>query len=343
MRGLIISSSTNIAIFGFGRIGRNIFRLAVNNPSINIVAISEQSNIETLHYLLMRDSIYGTFDQDIKIDNNDLVIGKNKVKVLPGNKPGEIPWDTMDIDFVIDATGKYLDRVSLQKHIGAGAKRVIVTRTASDDIDRTLINGINDSEIKLSDKIISATSSTTQSLGLMLKILDDAYTLKRAMVTTIHAYTSDQPLADAIGTDLRRSRSAAVNIIPNTTEAPQTVQKVIPKFKGLIEGIAFNVPVSNGSCIDLSVELENLPDVQSVNSKVKEMITNDYTDIIGYTEDPIVSSDVTGINKTMLFDSKATMITSGSLLKTICWYDNGWGFANRILDTIQLYAKKENN
>ena len=315
--------------------------MANKDPRFNIVAISEHSHIEALHYLLVRDSIHGTLDDDIELDGNSFIVDGKKIRILPGDKPGEVPWITLDVDVVIDATGKYLKCNELNKHIQAGAKRVIVSRTPKDDIDRIVIHGVNEDTIQQSDKIISATSSTTQVLALMLKILNEHYSVKRAMMTTVHAFTSDQPLADAIGLDLRRSRSAVENIIPNTTGAPQIVEKLMPEFSGKLDGIAFNVPVPNGSCVDLTTELESIPTVNEVNQVLKEAAESKYAGILEYTDDPIVSSDVIGREETMIFDAQATMLTSETLLKTICWYDNGWGFSKRILDTIALYREKD--
>ena len=315
--------------------------MANKDPRFNIVAISEHSHIEALHYLLVRDSIHGTLDDDIELDGNSFIVDGKKIRILPGDKPGEVPWITLDVDVVIDATGKYLKCNELNKHIQAGAKRVIVSRTPKDDIDRIVIHGVNEDTIQQSDKIISATSSTTQVLALMLKILNEHYSVKRAMMTTVHAFTSDQPLADAIGLDLRRSRSAVENIIPNTTGAPQIVEKLMPEFSGKLDAIAFNVPVPNGSCVDLTTELETIPTVNEVNQVLKEAAESKYAGILEYTDDPIVSSDVIGREETMIFDAQATMLTSETLLKTICWYDNGWGFSKRILDTIALYREKD--
>ena len=337
------SEKINIAIFGFGRIGRNIFRLAYKDPRFNIVAISEFGHAEALHYLLVRDSVHGKLKDPIKLEGNNLVFGDQVVRILPGEKPGEIPWSKMNVDFVIDATGAFLDRRELQKHIDSGAKRVIVSRTPTDTIDRMVIHGLNEDSIKESDQIISATSSTTQVLGLMLKILNNHFGLKRAMMTTVHAYTADQPLTDAIGLDLRRSRAAVENIIPNTTSAPDIIEKLMPEFKGKLDGIAFNVPVPNGSCVDLTTELEKVPDAEELNDVFRQESENNFKNLIGYTEDPIVSSDVIGCEETMVFDAKATMLTADELLKTLCWYDNGWGFSKRILDTIRLYENGEYN
>ena len=217
----------------------------------------------------------------------------------------------------------------------------MVTRTPNDEIDRIVIPGINQQSINKDDKIISATSSTTQVLALMLKILDKHYSVQRAMMTSVHAYTADQPLADAVGLDLRRSRSAVENIIPNTSSAPAIIEKLMPQFSGKLDGIAFNVPVPNGSCVDLTTELKTLPSIEELNLIMKTNSENDYKDLVGYTNDPIVSSDVIGREETMVFDAKATMITADKLLKTLCWYDNGWGFAKRLIDTIQLYAEDD--
>jgi len=199
----------------------------------------------------MRDSVHGTLKDEVKLDGNYFTTEGQHVRILSGGQPGTIPWDTFGVDVVIDATGHYLKRDELEQHLESGAKRVFVTRTPEDEIDRIVIPGINEDLIKESDQIISATSSTTQVLALMLKILDKHYSVKRAMMTTIHAYTADQPLADAVGLDLRRSRSAVENIIPNTTGAPEIIEQLMPEFAGKLDGIAFNVPVPNGSVLTL--------------------------------------------------------------------------------------------
>ena len=328
----------NIALFGFGRIGRNIFRLGYDNPNYNFVAVSDFGSVEALHYLLVRDSIHGAMKDEVTLDGNHLIVKDQRVRVISGGEPGTIPWDAYDVDMVIDATGRFLKRSELALHLDAGAKRVFSTRNPQETIDRYVIPGINESTIEASDQIISTTSSTTQVLALMLKMLDESFGVERAMMTTVHAYTSDQPLADAVGIDLRRSRSAAQNIIPNTTSAPKIVEKIMPQFKGKLEGIAFNVPVPNGSCVDLTTELKNMPLVDEVNTIVKQFSESSLNGIVGYTDDPIVSSDVSGREETMVFDGKATMITKGALLKTICWYDNGWGFSKRILEMVDAYA-----
>lgn len=330
-----------IGIMGFGRIGRNLYRLGYANPLFDFVAVSDLGEPESMHYLLMRDSVYGKMTEDVILEGNYLKIRHQNTRLLEGGRPGSIPWDAFDIDFVIDATGQYHHTADLQAHIDEGAKRVIVAVPPVEPVDRIVIAGINDHLIRAHDKLISVTSSTTQVLALMVKMLDEKFGVERAMMTSIHAYTSDQPLADAVGTDLRRSRSAVENIIPNENESPRLVGELMPKFKGKFAGMALNVPVPDGSCVDLSTELKNMPSVKELNAAIKSYAEGSLKGIVGYTDDPIVSSDVVGTSETMIFDGKVTMITQDKLLKTLCWYDSGWGFSKRILELIEAYSKLE--
>jgi len=334
----IMVKPVKIGLFGFGRIGRNLFRLGYSNPNYQFKAISDLGDPESLRYLLMRDSIHGSMEGEAHLDGNYLSIGNQRVRLLNGGRPGTIPWDALDVDIVIDSTGKFNNPADLKLHLESGAKRVIVAATPEEEVDRIVVGGITDDRIKREDRIISATSSTTQVLALMLTILDENFGVKRAMMTTVHAYTSDQPLADAVRSDLRRSRSAVENIIPNKTKAPEIVGRILPQFKGKVAGVAFNVPVPDGSCVDLTTELENVPDVETLNAAVKKASMGAFKGIVGYTDDPIVSSDVIGVKDSMLFDAQATMVTNDKLVKTICWYDNGWGFSQRILELVDLYA-----
>ncbi|MEE8340698.1 MAG: glyceraldehyde 3-phosphate dehydrogenase NAD-binding domain-containing protein [Candidatus Neomarinimicrobiota bacterium] len=336
-----MNKKVRIGIMGFGRIGRNLFRLGYKNPLFDFAVISDLGEAESMHYLLMRDSVYGKMTEDVTLESNYLKVRHQNTRLLEGGKPGSIPWDAFDIDFVIDATGRYRHVSDLQANIDEGAKRVIVTVPPVENVDRIIIAGINENTIEANDKLISVTTSTTQVLALMIKMLDEKFGVERAMMTSIHAYTSDQPLADAIGTDLRRSRSAVENIIPNSNASARIVGELMPKFKGKLAGIALNVPVPDGSCVDLSTELENMPAVDELNSAIKSYADGELKGIVGYTDDPIVSSDVVGTGETMIFDGKATMLTQERLLKTICWYDSGWGFSKRILELIEAYSKLE--
>ncbi|MFQ6616773.1 MAG: type I glyceraldehyde-3-phosphate dehydrogenase [Fidelibacterota bacterium] len=328
-----------IGLVGFGRIGRNIFRIAYKDPGFQFVAISDLGEPKFLHYLLTRDSVHGPMEDEVILEGNYIEVDNQRVRLVPGGVPGELVWDTFGVDVVIDATGRFRKYSDLVKHIEAGAPRVFVTTPPEDAIDRIIIMGVNEDQISPDDRIVSSSSSTTQVLALMLKILDENFGVRRAMMTSVHAYTADQPLADALRTDFRRSRSAVENIIPNTTWSPEIVESLMPKFKGKLGGVAFNVPVPDGSCVDLTTELEKFPPVEEINASVREAAEGKLSGIVGYTEDPIVSSDVIGSSESMIFDAQATVITAGALLKTVCWYDNGWGFSKRILEMIEGYHR----
>ncbi len=337
-----MNSTINIGIIGFGRIGRNLLRIGYNNPHLNFVGISDLADPEALVYLLMHDTVYGPVEDEAVLKDHHIIIGEQNVRILPGGGPGSLPWDALGVDIIIDCTGKIWSRETLEKYLEAGAKKVIVTTPPEDPVDRIVVMGLNDKDISNDDKIVSPSSSTTQVLALMLDILDKEYGLEKAMMTTVHAYTSDQPLSDSVRSDLRRSRSAVENIIPNQTRSPKLVETILPQFKGKVEGIAFNIPIPDGSCVDLTCELKKIPSIHEVNSLMKSISEGPLAPIIGYTEDPIVSSDVVGDSHSMIFDSKATMIAADNLLKTICWYDDGYGYSQRILDLTKSYCDLEN-
>ena len=336
-----MSNQINIGIVGFGRIGRNLLRLGYNDPRLNFVGISDLAEPEALFYLLGHDTVYGPIETETELKDNYIHFGPQKVRILPGAGPGSLPWDALGADIIIDCTGRIWPRTTLEKYLEVGAKRVIVTKPPEDPVDRIVVMGLNDNEISVDDKIVSPSSSTTQVLALMLDILDKEYGLEKAMMTSVHAYTSDQPLSDSVRSDLRRSRSAVENIIPNLTRSPQLVETILPHLKGKISGIAFNVPIPDGSCVDLTTQLRSTPTVEEVNTLMKDISENSRSAIIGYTDDPIVSSDVVGDSHSMLFDAKATMIAAGKLLKTICWYDDGFGYSQRILELIKAYNDLE--
>ncbi len=332
-----MSHSVRIGLMGFGRIGRNIFRLGYDNQEFEFVAISDLGQPETLQYLLLNDSVHGQFEVDASVSDSYLKVGSQKVRLLPGGKPSEIPWDMMDVDLVIDSTGVLWlsDEVDAYR---SQSTRTIITNPETPLVDRIVVLGVNEDEISHEDRIISPSSSTTQVLALMLKILDEQFGVENAMMTTVHAYTSDQPLADNTRVRRRRSRSAVENIIPNETPSPRLVEAMFPHLRGKVAGTAFNVPVPDGSCVDLTTELKKMPTVEEVNSAVRRRAEGDLAGIAGYTEDPIVSSDVIGSGESMIFDAKATMIAADQFLKTVCWYDNGWGYSRRILELVGAYA-----
>ena len=336
-----MSKQINIGIVGFGRIGRNLLRLGYDDPRLNFVGISDLAEPEALFYLLDHDTVYGPVETETFLEDNYIHFGRQKVRLLTGSGPGSLPWNALGADIIIDCTGRIWPRTTLEKYLEEGAKRVIVTKPPEDPVDRIVVMGLNNNDISIDDKIVSPSSSTTQVLALMLDILDKEYGLEKAMMTSVHAYTSDQPLSDSVRSDLRRSRSAVENIIPNQTRSPQLVESVLPHLKGKISGIAFNVPIPDGSCVDLTTQLRSTPSVEEVNTLMKNISENSLSDIIGYTDDPIVSSDVVGVRHSMLFDAKATMIAAGKLLKTICWYDDGFGYSQRILELIKAYNDLE--
>ena len=325
-----------IFLMGFGRIGRNIYRLGFDNSNFDFVGISDLGKPDTLCYLLQNDSLHGKFNHKVQCSGSNMDVDGKSLEIYPGSKPSEIPWEKIDADIVIDSTGVSWDENEL-KYYQSNAKLTVITSNSNYDFDRIVIPGINDDSISKQDTFISPSSSTTQALALMLNILDSGFGIQNSMMTTVHAYTADQPLADDTKFRTRRSRSAVENIIPNNSESPKIIEKVLPKFKGKIAGIALNVPTPNGSCVDLTSELERIPKIEEVNELFRSASESSHKNIIGYTEDPIVSTDAVGILETMVFDSKATMIASNHFLKTICWYDNGWGFSKRILEIISAY------
>jgi len=330
-----MNKKINIGIMGFGHIGRYIYENAINSETFTVKAISDISNIESLQYLLnnnLRNKKIG-----VKIDNNSFIYNNQKTQFFNGVSPGEIFWDELGVDWVIDATGKFLDKEILNKHILAGAKRVILASLPNNDLDNLIIPGINESDIKNEDKIISAGSSTTNAFALMLKILNDYNEIECSSLTTVHSYTSDQPLLDIANPDLKRSRSAAKNIIPNINLSSSWVEKVLPEFKNKIFSTALNVPVQFGSLLDITTIFKN--DINDEN-EVNQIIDNAASklpDLIRVIEDPIVSSDVIGMKESIVFDRSGTLKIGKNMIKTLAWYDNGYNHASRILDVISLY------
>lgn len=325
-----------VGLMGFGEAPRHIYRLCLKNELIEIVAIADIGLPHILHYLLVSES---KGEIDVKLEGNFLVSKNGRARIMMGGNPGDIPWDVFNVDIVIDGTGKYRTSSAMQKHINAGAKRVIITHLPKDDIDRVVVMGVNHHTIKASDKLISAGSATTNAAATVLKILDEAFGVDYAMLTTVHSYTSDQPLRDRAGDDFRRSRSAAENIIPNDTPSPEWIQKILPEFKGRIEGSALNVPVSNGSLLDLTTVMKDSSvSIDMINEIMKKEAKNS-PDIIEVVDDPIVSSDVIGNTRSVVFDKQAVMKSPGRMIKTLTWYHASLAVAARVLDVIMAYSE----
>ncbi|HUG07834.1 MAG TPA: type I glyceraldehyde-3-phosphate dehydrogenase [Acidimicrobiia bacterium] len=332
---------TNVAINGFGRIGRNVFRIIAGRPDtdIKVVAINDLSDDDILAYLLEYDSVMGRFDQEVSVSDGVMRAGQHEVKMLMERDPANLPWSELDVDVVVEATGVFRDKASLQKHLDAGAKRVILTVPAKDEIDETIVLGVNDDALDSSDLIVSNASCTTNCLAPLAKVLNDEFGIRKGVMTTVHAYTNDQRLADVPHKDLRRSRAATENIIPTTTGAAKAVGVVLPELDGKLDGMAMRVPVPDGSTVDLVVELERDVTVEEVNAAVKKAADGPLAGIIEYTEDPIVSTDIIGNPHSSIFDASGTHVLGGNLVKVMSWYDNEWGYSNRVVDLIERLAE----
>jgi len=332
---------TRVAINGFGRIGRTVFRIIVSRPEsdIEVVAINDLSDDDILGYLLEYDSVMGRFDQTVSMEDGLMRVGDHEVKMLMERDPTELPWAELDVDAVVEATGVFRDRASLQSHLDAGAKRVVLTVPAKDDIDETVVLGVNDEDLDADDLIVSNASCTTNCLAPLAKVLDDAFGIRKGVMTTVHAYTNDQRLADVPHADLRRSRAATENIIPTTTGAAKAVGQVLPSLDGKLDGMAMRVPVPDGSTVDLVVELDTDVTVEEVNAAVKTAAEGEMAGILEYTEEPIVSTDVIGNPHSSIFDASGTHVLGGNLVKVMSWYDNEWGYSNRVVDLIERLAE----
>lgn len=324
-----------IAINGFGRIGRSVFRILSNRTDIDVVAINDLFDDHVLAYLLKYDSVMANFNQDIHIENDMLITPNERVKMLSIKNPEELPWKELEVDVVVEATGIFRTREKLELHLKAGAKRVVLTVPAKDAIDYTIVIGVNDEGLKPEHRIISNASCTTNCLAPMVKILNDNFRIVEGLMTTTHAYTNDQRLADVPHKDWRRGRAAAENIIPTTTGAAKAVGLVIPELTGKLDGMASRVPVPDGSVVDLLVEVEKEVNVNTVNEVVKKASeTEALNNVLMYSEDKLVSSDIVGNSYSSVYDSEFTHVLGGKYIKTLSWYDNEWGYSNRVVDLI---------
>jgi len=320
---------------GLGQIGRHLYQLAVDSDDLEIVAVADIGKPEILHYLLKSDVAE---ELQCELQNNYLVNGKFRTRMLQIAKPGDVPWDVFKVDCVIDATGRYRRREYLATHLQTGAGRVILTSLPAEPIDRVLVPGINESSASRSDRLISAGSATTNALALLLYFLDAALGVDYASMTTVHAYSSDQSLQDYAHEDFRRSRSAAQNIIPNSNESAHWVEMILPKFAGKLSGYALNVPVQRGSLLDLNCVMhDGAVTAAQVNAAMGAAAAS-HPQLIGVTDDPIVSSDVIGCRQSLLFDNKATLKAGKNIVKVLAWYES-LGHACRVLDVVRHYGK----
>ena len=329
--------STRVAINGFGRIGRNVLRAAyLRNADVEIVAINDLTDPKTLAHLLRYDSVLGRFDHQVEVTDGGIAIDGREIRVLAERDPAALPWKELDVPVVLESTGFFTDRAGAEKHLSAGASKVIISAPATDP-DITIVLGVNGHEYDASSHhIISNASCTTNCLAPFTKILLDEFGVERGFMTTTHAYTNDQQILDLPHKDLRRARAAAQNIIPTSTGAAKAIGLVIPEMKGRLDGIAMRVPVPDGSVVDLVVELGREASVEEINGALKAKAdTGDLTGILQYTEDPIVSSDVIGSSYSSIVDAQLTM-ANGRMAKVVSWYDNEFGYSNRVVDLLQM-------
>ncbi len=332
-----------IGIMGFGRIGRNIFRILHRQEEIEVVAISDIVEPESLEYLLRFDTVHGRFPDPVSAKGDSLYVKGRQIRIIQGREPRDVPWGELGAEIVVEASTKYRLRAQLEQHLEQGAKRVVLTVPSQDPIDAVVVRGVNDHVLNASHRIISASSVTTNCVAPILKIFHNAFGVERAFMSTVHAYTNDQRLADVPHTDLRRSRAAAENIIPTETYAPRVIGRILPELDGRLDGMAMNVPVPDGSNVDLVTETKKPISVEAVNEVVKSAAGSQYKRIVEYMEEPIVSSDVIGDGHSAVFDSLATMALGDRMMKTLTWYDNGWGYAQRVVELIQRLASFEEN
>ncbi len=329
-----------VAINGFGRIGRSVFRILNSREDIDVVAINDLFENDVLAYLLKYDTIMKGFGQDIRLEGDCLITPYENVKMLACKDPNELPWKELGVDVVVEATGIFRSREKLIPHLNAGAKRVILTVPAKDEIDFTVVMGVNEDGLKPEHRIISNASCTTNCLAPIAKVLNDNFGILEGLMTTTHAYTNDQRLADVPHKDWRRGRAAAENIIPTTTGAARAVGKVIPALKGKLDGTAARVPVPDGSVVDLVVRVSKDVTVEEVNQAMKTAAESPrMRGILYYADMPIVSSDIVGNPYSSIYDSEFTRVIDKRIVKTLSWYDNEWGYSMRVVDLISMLMK----
>ena len=326
-----------VAINGFGRIGRSVFRVLNNRNDIDVVAINDIFDKGALTYLLKYDTVMGRFPGEISLDSNILHAGNQKVKLIAERVPSDLPWGELGVDVVIESTGIFRMREQLESHLDAGAKKVILTVPAKDDIDYTVVIGVNDDGLKPEHRIVSNASCTTNCLAPMAKVLNENFGIELGVINTIHAYTNDQRLADVPHSDWRRSRAAAENVIPTTTGAARAVGVVLPELNGKLDGIAMRVPVPDGSVVDFNVLIKKDATIDQINDAVRSAAdSGPLKGILEYSTLPVVSSDIIGNSHSSIFDAPFTRVIEGNYIKTLNWYDNEWGYSNRVVDLVSL-------
>jgi glyceraldehyde 3-phosphate dehydrogenase len=329
-----------VAINGFGRIGRRVFRLALQHPQIQVVAINDLADTKTLSHLLKYDSIHGVLKETISCDANNIIVNSVCIPVYNQSHPNSIDWSSVNPDFVIESTGKFKTKAELQHHITNGAKRVILTVPSLEDDIKTIVLGVNDDTLDGSETILSNASCTTNNAAPMIALIKKHFGIRQAYITTIHSYTTDQSLHDQPHRDLRRARAAGQSIVPTTTGAAKALTKIFPALSDVIGGCGIRVPVANGSLTDITINVEKQTSIKEVNSIFKKASSSNLKGILEYTEDPIVSIDIVGNTHSCIFDSQMTSVI-GNMVKIVGWYDNETGYSSRILDLICNLSDKK--
>jgi glyceraldehyde 3-phosphate dehydrogenase len=331
-------AKVKVGINGFGRIGRLVFRQALDNPNFEIVGINDLTDPKTLAHLLKYDSTHKQFKGEVSIEGDNLVVNGRVISISAQRDPALLPWKELGCDLVVESTGIFTKREAAAKHIAAGAKKVIISAPAKDAIDATIVMGVNDKSITGKEEIVSNASCTTNCLAPMMKVLNDNFGIVKGFMTTVHAYTNDQNILDLPHSDLRRARSAAMSIIPTSTGAAKAIGEVLPELAGKLDGFAMRVPVSDGSVTDVTLILSKEASKAEINAAMKAAAEGEMKGYLEYCTDPIVSQDIVGNPSSCVFDSLLTM-SSGNVVKVVGWYDNELGYATRVVDLLNIYSK----
>ncbi len=329
-----------VGINGFGRIGRNVFRAALNNPDVEVVAVNDLTDVKVLAHLLKYDTTHGVLDASVEVGDNAIIVNGKAIKVFAEKDPAQLPWGQNGVEIVIESTGRFTERDKAAAHLQGGAKKVIISAPASNE-DITIVMGVNEEKYDPANHtVISNASCTTNCLAPFAKVLDEKFGIVKGMMTTVHSYTNDQQVLDLPHKDLRRARAAAENIIPTTTGAAKAVSLVLPQLKGKLNGMSMRVPTPNVSVTDLVAELGQGVTQDEVNAALKEAAEGPLRGILNYSEEPLVSSDYNGDPASSTIDALSTMVVGDNMVKVVSWYDNEWGYSNRVVDLANYIAKK---
>ncbi|MDG2306493.1 MAG: type I glyceraldehyde-3-phosphate dehydrogenase [Candidatus Binatia bacterium] len=327
--------SVRVGINGFGRIGRNILRAALGNSNIEVAAVNDITDAKTLAYLLKNDSVHGPLDADVVAGDGEITVGGKSIKVCAERDPGKLPWGDLGVQLVVESTGLFASKEKASAHISAGAKKVLISAPAS-GVDLTVVYGVNHTEFDASKHdVISNASCTTNCLAPVAKVLNDSFGIERGLMTTVHSYTNDQRILDLPHSDLRRARAAALSMIPTTTGAAKAVGLVLPELNGKLDGMAVRVPTPNTSLVDLCANMKQDVTAEQINTAIKAAADGPMKGVLRYSEAPLVSIDINHTSESSIFDAPLTKVIDGRLVKVLSWYDNEWGFSNRMVDMMQ--------